>query len=68
MHGFNHVYDTKTRGNINCGFKSEFAGHSFIKQYEKIKKGKEILESHNVYTDVFFAPSNSYDDNTLRAL
>ena len=40
MHGFNHVYDTKTRGNINCGFKSEFAGHSFIKQYEKIKKGK----------------------------
>lgn len=68
MHGFNHVYDTKTRGNINCGFKSEFAGHSFIKQYEKIKKGKEILESHNVYTDVFFAPSHSYDDNTLRAL
>ena len=36
--------------------------------YEKIKKGKEILESHNVYTDVFFAPSHSYDDNTLRAL
>ena len=68
MHGFNHVYDTKTRGNINCGFKSEFAGHSFIKQYEKIKKGKEILEFHNVYTDVFFAPSHSYDDNTLRAL
>ena len=49
MHGFNHVYDTKTRGNINCGFKSEFAGHSFIKQYEKIKN--ELKEKYSIEID-----------------
>lgn len=68
MHGFQHVFDTNTRGKVQLGFKSEFAGHSLEEQTEKIKRGKEILKQHGIETDIFFAPAHSYDDNTLRAL
>jgi polysaccharide deacetylase est4E len=68
MHGYLHVYDTAVRGIVNDTFRSEFAGHSYEEQYEKIRKGKEILASHGIQTDIFFAPAHSYDENTLRAL
>lgn len=68
MHGYQHVYDNDCRGNVNLGFKSEFAGHSYEEQYRKIKAGKEILKIHGIDTDIFFAPAHSYDKNTLRAL
>ena len=68
MHGYNHVFDTKTRGIINDRFCSEFAGHSYEEQYEKIRKGKEILVRHGIDTDVFFAPAHSYNEITLKAL
>lgn len=68
MHGYIHVYDIKHRGMVNKGIDSEFAGHPFDIQYEKIRRGKEILESHDIYTDTFFAPAHSYDRVTLQAL
>lgn len=68
MHGYIHVYDTKVRGIVNETFHSEFAGHSYEEQYDKIKKGKEILLSHGIETDIFFAPAHSYDEITLKAL
>lgn len=68
MHGYQHMFDSNTRGKVNLGWKSEFAGHSLSEQIEKIKKGKEILEQHGIKTDIFFAPAHSYDDNTLQAL
>lgn len=68
MHGYRHIFDTDTRGSVNLGFKSEFAGHSLEEQTEKIRAGKEILKQHGIETEVFFAPAHSYDDNTLRAL
>ena len=68
MHGLNHIFDSQARGIVNRGFKSEFAGHPYDVQYNKIKKGKDILESKGIKTDVFFAPAHSYDDNTLKAL
>ena len=61
MHGYLHVYDTAVRGIVNDTFRSEFAGHSYEEQYEKIRKGKEILASHGIQTDIFFAPAHSYD-------
>ena len=48
--------------------KSEFAGIPFEKQRQMIEKGKEILEGHNIKTNVFFAPANTYDKNTFKAL
>ena len=68
MHGSVHVFDNQARGTIVNRWDSEFAGHPYEIQLQKIRKGKEILESHGIHTDIFFAPGHSYDANTLRAL
>lgn len=68
MHGCQHVFDSNVRGLINKAAKSEFAGHSYEIQYEKIKKGKNALLEQGIETEVFFAPAHSYDENTLKAL
>lgn len=69
MHGHLHLYDRNRPKTILCGRKrSEFAGNAYEIQFEKIKKGKEILSSHGIETDVFFAPAHTYDGNTLKAL
>ena len=68
MHGYHHVFDSNVRGIVNTSPKSEYAGHSYQEQYEKIKKGKDVLLSHGIRTEIFFAPAHSYDENTLRAL
>lgn len=68
MHGYRHCYDIDKRGNVNDRTRSEFAGHPYEIQYEKIQKGKKILEEQGIFTEIFFAPSHSYDSNTLKAL
>ena len=68
MHGLNHLYTTKKGGLFPLNMKSEFAGLDYATQDSMIKKGKEILESHGIHTDMFMAPSHSYDKNTLKAL
>ena len=68
MHGYHHQFEIKADGLVTKNKISEFAGLPYEKQLEKIQKGKEILNSHGIVTDVFFAPAHSYDDNTLRAL
>lgn len=68
MHGYNHVFDSKHHGIVDNRMESEFAGHCYDVQYEKIKKGKELLSSHGIDTDIFFAPAHSYDVNTIKAL
>lgn len=68
MHGYIHIFDNHARGIVVKRWDSEFAGHPYEVQLEKIRKGKEILESHGIHTDIFFAPGHSYDENTLKAL
>lgn len=68
MHGYQHCYDINKRGSVNDGKKSEFAGHPYDIQFEKIRKGKEILKKQGIVSETFFAPAHSYDANTLRAL
>lgn len=68
MHGYQHIFTTNTRGIVVKRYVSEFAGHSLDEQVEKIRKGKEILFSHGINTDIFFAPAHSYDENTVKAL
>ena len=68
MHGYQHVFDVNANGIVTrkCAYNhSEFAGHPYNVQYQKIREGKTILESHGIHTDVFFAPAHAYDDNTL---
>ena len=68
MHGYEHVFDIQSSGIVTPQKHSEFAGHPYEVQYDKIRKGKEILLTHGIETDIFFAPAHSYDDNTLKAL
>lgn len=68
MHGYQHVFTSKHRGLVTNRIGSEFAGHPLDVQSEKIRKGKAILASHGIKTDIFFAPAHSYDENTVKAL
>lgn len=68
MHGYRHVYTQKKGGVFPLNLFSEFAGLPFEKQLAMLKKGREILDSHEIKTDIFMAPAHSYDKNTLKAL
>ena len=68
MHGFNHVYSSRERGINPVWDKSEFAGHPIELQREKIRKGISIMREHNINPRYFFAPSHTFDENTLVAL
>jgi len=48
--------------------RSEFAGLKLEEQKEKIKKGLSIMKENGVEPGYFFAPSHTYDSNTLNAL
>lgn len=67
QHGTYHEYVSSNGGILNLNKRSEFAGLSYENQYEKIKKGKDILLSHGIDTNIFMAPSHSYDINTIKA-
>lgn len=69
MHGYNHVYISKEAGDINPMWrKSEFAGVDLFIQCEKIKNGLAILEEKGLNPICFFAPSHTFDENTIIAL
>ena len=68
QHGYCHIYETEDSGLLGINPFSEFAGLPYVMQYEKLKKGKDILKSHNLDTDIFMAPGHTYDSNTLKAL
>lgn len=68
MHGYNHVYETESGGLNPVNLRSEFAGVSLERQCAKIKCGYEILKSHDIEPEIFFAPAHTFDENTLKAL
>lgn len=68
MHGYTHVYSS-TSGGINpVNLRSEFAGLSLDEQKEKIHKGIKVFSEHHLNPKIFFAPSHTFDMNTLEAL
>lgn len=68
LHGFTHVYCTRSGGINPIHRRSEFAGLSYDLQYEKISKGYELLAKQGVIARYFYAPSHTFDENTIRAL
>lgn len=68
LHGYQHLYVSKNGGINPVNQKSEFAGVSLGIQKNKIKKGIWILNKHNIFPTVFFAPAHTFDNNTLIAL
>ena len=68
LHGYNHCYVT-TDGGINPIHKrSEFAGLPYEQQRNKILEGYKILKEKGLSPTYFFAPSHTYDENTIKAL
>ena len=68
MHGYEHLYTT-TSGGINpVNKRSEFAGLRLDEQKRKIRQGYAILKEKGVDPKIFFAPSHTFDKNTLEAL
>ena len=68
MHGCTHVYSTDCGGVNPVNHRSEFAGEPLEVQEEKISRGVEIMRAHGIEPKVFFAPSHTFDANTLTAL
>lgn len=68
LHGFEHKYVTKSGGMNPVLCRSEFSGLSLKEQEEKIEKGYSIFKKNNLSVNYFFAPSHSFDENTVIAL
>lgn len=68
LHGYDHICITSCGGINPIWNRSEFAGLSYEKQRAKIKEGIEILNSHHLYPKYFFAPSHTFDEQTIEAL
>ena len=68
LHGCYHKYTTEEGGINPVNKRSEFAGVSLDEQKKMIRHGADILKSHNIEPKVFFAPSHTFDENTLVAL
>lgn len=68
MHGYEHRYVTEDGGINPVNKRSEFAGLSYEEQAEKIRKGYQILVEHDISPEIFFAPSHTFDENTLKAI
>lgn len=68
LHGYDHLYISNNKGINPLWSRSEFAGVPLNIQKEKIRNGIAILNSHNITPKFFFAPSHTFDENTLIAL
>lgn len=68
MHGYDHVYITDCGGINPVNKRSEFAGVDIEVQKDKIRKGVDIMRQHGINPKVFFAPSHTFDINTIKAI
>lgn len=68
LHGCYHKYTTSEGGINPVNKRSEFAGVPLNRQCEMIRHGVEILKTHDLEPRIFFAPSHTFDENTLLAL
>lgn len=68
LHGCYHKYMTEDGGINPVNRRSEFAGVSLNEQKKMIRHGVDILKSHDIVPRAFFAPSHTFDENTLVAL
>lgn len=68
MHGYQHLSLSQDGGLLGRNKHSEFSKLSYDAQLEKLRCGRELLQSRGIHTEVFMAPWHSFDHNTLMAL
>ena len=57
QHGYKHLYDSRAKGFYGNSFNSEFAGHPYKIQLNKLLKGKEILQRESLWKPVLWHPT-----------
>ena len=71
QHGDTHIYDrlcSKKSDYFEFGGGSEFFGHPLDVQEKRIKNGLEKFKKEKINIRSFFAPNQTYDENTFIAL
>lgn len=70
LHGYTHVYlTTQGLNGLNPMWtRSEFAGLPLAEQKQKIRLGIVCMREHGINPTYFFAPSHTFDEDTLVAL
>lgn len=70
LHGYDHVYISEDglKGLNPMWKRSEFAGVPLEEQRKKVREGIKVLEDNGLTCEYFFAPSHTFDENTLKAL
>ncbi len=68
LHGYNHCCKSQCGGLNPIWHRSEFAGLPLEIQEKKIRKGIDLLKANGLDPRYFFAPSHTFDANTLKAL
>lgn len=68
LHGYEHLYTSKSGGIFPLNLFSEYAGVPYEKQVRMLREGKMALQNLGIETDIFMAPAHSFDKNTLKAL
>ena len=69
MHGYEHLYESYCNkiDYLGHGGNTEFVGHSFDVQLQKLNLGLDIFKKQNINVKVFFAPNHTFDSNTVKA-
>lgn len=68
LHGYNHLYTTKSKGLFPINNFSEFAGVDYDKQEVMIRQGLAQLREWGMEPTVFMAPGHTFDADTIKAL
>lgn len=70
LHGYNHCYTSNggLKGLNPMWERSEFSGLSLEEQKNKIRQGVALMRENGINPQFFFAPSHTFDENTLEAL
>lgn len=68
LHGYDHVCLTESGGLNPVHKRSEFAGLPYDEQCQKIRDGYALLKEKGLDVKWFFAPSHTFDENTLKAI
>lgn len=68
LHGYDHVYISNYEGINPIHKRSEFAGVKINIQKEKISLGYKIFKDRGVYPKIFFAPSHTFDKETIKII
>lgn len=71
MHGLHHLYRERRGSKLfqkSFSQKTEFAGVEYVEQLCMLREGLELLANKGIHVRSFFAPSHTFDYNTVKAL